>query len=184
MRRTDHRAVQRALQPSAAGAERPKKAAGALQPSAPGAESRRRAVRMLQPVAPGAESCKTAVRPSALGAESCKTAVRALQPSASRAGRPEPAGRGLQRLIAVLVCLLCASSVAGQAKPVDLRTLAEQTKFVRTGRYAEVEQLCAAFARAYPKQLRCFEFGRTPEGRPMLALAASADGKLDPAAVK
>jgi hypothetical protein len=69
-----------------------------------------------------------------------------------------------------------AASVAASAGAVDLRSLAEQTKFRRTGRYAEVEQLCAAFARAYPKQVRCFEFGRTPEGRPKLALAASTYG--------
>jgi hypothetical protein len=90
----------------------------------------------------------------------------------------------VMRWIAVVLCLLFASRAAAQGNAIELRTIAEQTQFVRTGRYAEVEQLCAAFARAYPKQVRCFEFARTPEGRPMLALAASADGKLDPAAVK
>ena len=37
-------------------------------------------------------------------------------------------------------------------------------------------------SRRWPDQVRCFEFGRTPEGRPMLALVASADGVLDAAA--
>jgi len=79
---------------------------------------------------------------------------------------------------------VAATSAAAQAGSTELQTLAEQTQFRQTGRYAEVQQLCAAFAKAYPKQVRCFEFGRTPEGRPMLGLAASADGLLDPSAVK
>jgi hypothetical protein len=39
-----------------------------------------------------------------------------------------------------------------------------------------VVDLCARFQKAYPKQVRCFEFGRTPEGRPMLALAVTRTG--------
>jgi hypothetical protein len=65
-----------------------------------------------------------------------------------------------------------------------LQTVAEQSGFVRTGRYAEVVELCADFARAYPGRVRCDEFGRSPEGRPLLALVASADGTLDPAAAR
>ena len=49
---------------------------------------------------------------------------------------------------------------------------------MRTGRYAEVTELCAAFAKAWPRQVRCFSFGTSAEGRPMWALAASADGVL------
>ena len=59
-----------------------------------------------------------------------------------------------------------------------LTTLAEQTHFIKTGRYAEVERLCKAYEQAWPQQVRCFEFGRSPEGRPMLALAASRSGAL------
>ncbi|MES2263604.1 MAG: M14 family metallopeptidase [Pseudomonadota bacterium] len=59
-----------------------------------------------------------------------------------------------------------------------LTTLSERSGFQETGRYAEVEQLCVAFQKAYPKAVRCFEFGRTPEGRPMLALAVSRTGAL------
>jgi hypothetical protein len=63
-----------------------------------------------------------------------------------------------------------------------LRTVAEQSGNQRTGRYDEVERLCPAYQQTWPSQVRCFEFGRTPEGRPMLALVASADGVLDAAA--
>ena len=73
---------------------------------------------------------------------------------------------------------------AQAAAPPDLRTVAEQSNYARTGRYDEVQRLCAAFAQAWPKQVRCVEFGRTPEGRPMLMLVASADGTLTAAAAK
>lgn len=59
-----------------------------------------------------------------------------------------------------------------------LTTVSERSGFQQTGRYEEVQQLCKAFQQAYPKQVRCFEFGRTPEGRPMLALAVSRSGAL------
>ncbi len=63
-----------------------------------------------------------------------------------------------------------------------LTTVAEQSLWTRTGRYAEVEALCRAFPQAHPGKVRCDTFGTTPEGRPMLALVASADGTLTPAA--
>jgi hypothetical protein len=54
-----------------------------------------------------------------------------------------------------------------------LTTVAEQTGFRATGRIDEVQRLCAAFAREWPETVRCIEFGRSAEGRPMLALLAS-----------
>ncbi|KFA89743.1 M14 family zinc carboxypeptidase [Archangium violaceum] len=63
-----------------------------------------------------------------------------------------------------------------------LTTVAEQSGWTRTGRYAEVESLCRSFPQRYPGKVRCDTFGTTPEGRPMLALVASADGTLTPAA--
>lgn len=69
-------------------------------------------------------------------------------------------------------------ALTARAGPADLSTLAERTGYRETGRYGEVERLCADFAKRWPRQVRCFEFGRTPQGRPMLALAASADGVL------
>ncbi len=74
-------------------------------------------------------------------------------------------------------------ALAAAAHP-ELSTVAEQSGFVRTGRYEEVVALCPTFERAFPENVRCLRFGTTPEGRPMLALAASADGVLDPAAAR
>ncbi len=70
------------------------------------------------------------------------------------------------------------------APPADLTTTAEKTGFTRTGRYDEAVRLCHALAAAHPGRARCFDFGQTPEGRPMVALAASADGTLSAAAAR
>lgn len=65
-----------------------------------------------------------------------------------------------------------------------LTTISEQSGWTKTGRYDEVERLCAAFARQHPKQVRCERFGTTPLGRPMLMLVASNDGTFTPEAAK
>jgi hypothetical protein len=79
---------------------------------------------------------------------------------------------------------LCSVAAFAAAPKPDLVTVAEKSGFKRTGRYDEVERLCQAFQQTWPSQVRCFEFGRSPEGRPMLALAASADGTLDAATAR
>jgi murein tripeptide amidase MpaA len=61
-----------------------------------------------------------------------------------------------------------------------LLTIADRTQFKQTGRYDEVIRLCGEFQREFPKEVRCFEFGKTPEGRPMKALVVSRAGLLDP----
>jgi hypothetical protein len=73
-----------------------------------------------------------------------------------------------------------ARAAAPSAPLATLETVAERSKFLRTGRYDEVQRLCEAYARAWPDLVKCVEFGRTPEGRPMLALVASRSGALDP----
>ena len=80
-----------------------------------------------------------------------------------------------------LALLLVSGPVLGKE---TLTTVAERSGYQRTGRYDEVVALCPAFAGAFPGKASCFEFGRTPEGRPMLALAASADGVLTAAAAR
>jgi hypothetical protein len=65
-----------------------------------------------------------------------------------------------------------------------LETTGEKSAYLRTGRYDEAVKLCDAFAQAYPAKARCSRFGTTPEGRPMVALAVSEDGVLEPAAAR
>jgi hypothetical protein len=79
------------------------------------------------------------------------------------------------------VAATAAPAAAGaQSAGAELRTTAERTRYARTGRYDEVERLCAAYEATWPAQVRCVAFGTTPERRPMLALVASADGVLTP----
>ncbi len=79
-----------------------------------------------------------------------------------------------------ILLAFAASATLVHAAPAasPLTTISERSGFQSTGRYDEVIALCAQFQKAYPKQVRCFEFGRTPEGRPMLALAVSRTGAL------
>ncbi len=83
---------------------------------------------------------------------------------------------------ASLLALLAAVPLAHAAP--DLSTISERSGFQATGRYDEVIKLCGDFARAYPKQVKCIDFGRTPEGRPMKALVVSHTGAFTPQLAK
>ncbi|MEW5743042.1 MAG: M14 family metallopeptidase [Myxococcota bacterium] len=73
---------------------------------------------------------------------------------------------------------------AAAPKAAPLKTIAETSGFQRTGRYDEVQTLCAAFPARFPGKVTCAPFGATPMGRPMLHLVASDDGVLTPEAAK
>lgn len=83
---------------------------------------------------------------------------------------------------ALLLALLSAVPLAHAAP--DLSTVSERSGFQRTGRYDEVIKLCADFQRAYPKEVKCVDFGRTPEGRPMKALIVTRTGAFTAQAAK
>jgi len=80
--------------------------------------------------------------------------------------------------------VLAVATACGRERAPALVTIAEQSGFVRTGHFDEVQRLCADFQTAWPDNVRCIEFGRSPEGRPLLALVASADGVLDARAAR
>ncbi len=77
---------------------------------------------------------------------------------------------------ALLLALLATTSLSDAAPA--LTTVSERSGFQHTGRYDEVIKLCAAFQSAYPAAVRCIDFGRTPEGRPMKALVVTRTGAL------
>ena len=105
-------------------------------------------------------------------------------PTFVRSPRPfAGAAAGFFACMLTAVCMLSPAAYAAPAAPV-LQTVAEQSGFVRTGRYDEVERLCAAFADAYPDAVRCLNFGTTPEGRPQLVLVATRSGVFDPVAAQ
>lgn len=83
---------------------------------------------------------------------------------------------------ALLLALTAALPLSHAA--ADLTTVSGRSGFLKTGRYAEVIELCAHFQQAYPKQVKCIDFGTTPEGRPMKALVVTRTGALTPAAAK
>lgn len=55
----------------------------------------------------------------------------------------------------------------------ELETVAERSGFRSTGRTGEVERLCEAFAHKWPDVVQCIDYGRSAEGRRMLALIVS-----------
>ncbi len=75
--------------------------------------------------------------------------------------------------VAAVTAAVLALVTIPSANAATLTTVAERTGFKNTGRYEEVIALCAAYQNAYPAAVRCVNFGRTPEGRPMLALIAT-----------
>ena len=79
---------------------------------------------------------------------------------------------------ALLLALLSAVPLSHAAP--NLTTVSERSGFEATGRYDEVIALCDAFQQAYPKQIRCIDFGITPEGRSMKALVASNTNAFTP----
>jgi len=88
------------------------------------------------------------------------------------------------RVAASTLCLLAGAGLATAEPEQALRTTAEATGYDTTGRYTEAVALCDALQAAHPRHARCVRFGTTPEGRPMVALVASADGVLDPKAAR
>ena len=63
----------------------------------------------------------------------------------------------------------------------SLKTVAELSDFRETGRLEEVNRLCQEMHSAWPTAVRAFEYGRSAEGRSMLALIVSRTGALTPA---
>lgn len=89
------------------------------------------------------------------------------------------------RFLFCALILIAVSANALAAKPeAPITTVAEQSGFVRTGRYAEVEKLCRNFTERYRDAVKCIRFGVTPEGRPMQALVVSRSGALTASAAK
>jgi hypothetical protein len=90
----------------------------------------------------------------------------------------------LLRTLLLATSLSAAMHANAQTAAPDLTTVSERSGFLKTGRYDEVIALCAAFQQHYPDAVRCFDFGTTPEGRPMKAMAVSTSGTLQPQAAR
>src|SRR5512133_673421 len=80
----------------------------------------------------------------------------------------------------MLAPILALALSAARPSAHDLVSTAEKSGFERTGRYEEAVRLCRDLERAWPRRARCFSYGTSPEGRELVALAASADGVTRP----
>jgi hypothetical protein len=78
----------------------------------------------------------------------------------------------------LLACAQLSGIQQASAADAALTTIAERSGFIKTGRYSEVVALCESFQVKYPDAVRCMDFGTTPEGRPMKAMAVSRSGLL------
>ncbi|MDP9262960.1 MAG: M14 family metallopeptidase [Acidobacteriota bacterium] len=88
----------------------------------------------------------------------------------------------------LLSLFLCSVSVAQKAKPTapanaDWRTPAEISDYRTTPRYDETMTYLRRIAAAAPRQVKITTFGRTGEGRDLVAVIVSRDGVFDPAAL-
>jgi hypothetical protein len=87
-------------------------------------------------------------------------------------------------LLVICALAICSNPARAAQSEVSLTSLAERSGFKRTGRFDEVERLCSAFQNQWPDRIRCVEFGRTPEGRRLLAVIASSPDLLTADSVK
>lgn len=84
------------------------------------------------------------------------------------------------------IALAASASLAQQAGtdiPKELTLTYERSNFLATGRYEEAIQFCQALARRSPFA-KVINFGKSPEGRPMVALLISRDRTFDPKAMR
>ena len=106
----------------------------------------------------------------------------------------------MKRLLAVLIAgsFLIAGTVVAQTKRVtrdpasqptetlatpDWRTPAEISDYKTTPRYDETMAYVNRLAKAAPKQVKVETFGKTGDGRDLVAVIVSADGVFDPAKI-
>ncbi len=79
---------------------------------------------------------------------------------------------------------LAAPGAAAKCPVVNAwSTPAEKSCYRRTPRYAETMEYVRRLARAAPRQVRIEKFGKTGEGRALVAVVVSGDGVFSPAAL-
>ncbi|MGH9649918.1 MAG: M14 family metallopeptidase, partial [Terriglobales bacterium] len=88
----------------------------------------------------------------------------------------------------LMLLLLCSLATAQKAKSApqanaDWRTPAEISDYRTTPRYDETMAYVRRVAAGAPQQVRIETFGRTDEGRDLIAVIVSKDGLFDPAAL-
>ena len=100
------------------------------------------------------------------------------------------AGRRLAAILAGAFLLAAATGLRdapaitpgpGRVAPTDWATPAERDEYRTTPRYEATLQYLRRLQAAAPKQVRIETFGRSAEGRDLVLVAVSGDGRFDPA---
>jgi Zinc carboxypeptidase len=76
-------------------------------------------------------------------------------------------------------CLLVGVGQAICASPTPMTLHAERTAFAQSGPYREVEQFCRDLQRGHPSAVKCFDMGKSAQGRDIKAMVVSKTGTLD-----
>src|SRR5262249_40392325 len=84
-------------------------------------------------------------------------------------------------LILTLLVLSFACSALPQTNTADWRTPTEISGYRTTPNYADTMGYVRRIAAAAPKQVKLETFGKTGEGRDLIAVIVSRDGVFDPA---
>lgn len=79
-----------------------------------------------------------------------------------------------------LLILMLASGLAGPARAADWTTPAERAGFRTTPSYAETLAYLERLQKEAPGRIRLERFGVSPQGRPMMAVIANANGIFTP----
>lgn len=101
----------------------------------------------------------------------------AENPTGSGGRLPVVRGMSKSTLLSLLLFLWAGPLLA---QPTNLTTTAERTNFQQTGRYDEMAELCRDFQAQWPDSVRVFDFGLSPQGRRLKAMAVSLTGVLEP----
>src|SRR5579859_2343649 len=86
------------------------------------------------------------------------------------------------RLLWAILSLAVGASAQTKPAASDWATPAEKADYRTTPNYEETIAYVRRVAAAAPKQVRIETFGKTPEGRDLIAVVVSRDGIFDPAA--
>lgn len=92
--------------------------------------------------------------------------------------------RGRRLILGTLFSTICVTAQADTSNENHWITPAEAAQFHTTPSYADTVAYLQRLQQAAPGVIHLQTFGSTPEGRPMTAVIASADGTFDPAAAR
>src|SRR6266850_4456139 len=86
-------------------------------------------------------------------------------------------------MLLVVIAICCLAGAQSNPTAADWRTPSESSNYRTTPRYNETMAYLRRVAAAAPRQVKFETFGKTGEGRDLVAVIFSRDGNFDPAAL-